>query len=249
MGAEFPTPRSFPNLLAGLLIVLGIALFVAGLKRKNSTDQKVYSITKTEAKPALVTLLLMVLYVISLYFVPYIPATIVVLALMIFIYGQRSLIKLAGASVAVPVIIIWLLPIFLNSICHERKVHRLEVLSALASGFGEILQLSNQIYLVLGVVMGAIPGLTATMAITLIIPLTYYLTPTQSLIMLLATYNAGNFGGSISAILISTPGAPAAAATVADGYGLARKGQGGLQCLCRSDTLQCSSSSGGAGNL
>ena len=107
----------------------------------------------------------------------------------------------------------------------------MDVLNALASGFGEILQLSNLIYLfigvLVGVVMGAIPGLTATMAITLIIPLTYYLTPTQSLIMLLAAYNAGNFGGSISAILISTPGTPAAAATVADVYGLAQKGRGG----------------------
>jgi len=107
----------------------------------------------------------------------------------------------------------------------------MNVLSMLGQGFLDVLQLSNLIYLfggvLIGMVLGAIPGLTATMAIALIIPLTYYLTPTQSLIMLLAAYNAGTFGGSISAILIGTPGTPAAAATVADGYALAKKGQAG----------------------
>lgn len=107
----------------------------------------------------------------------------------------------------------------------------MNVLSMLGNGFLDVLQPENLIYLfggvLIGMVLGAIPGLTATMAIALIIPLTYYLTPTQSLIMLLAAYNAGTFGGSISAILIGTPGTPAAAATVADGYALAKKGQAG----------------------
>ena len=107
----------------------------------------------------------------------------------------------------------------------------MNVLSMLGQGFLDVLQFSNLIYLfggvLIGMVLGAIPGLTATMAIALIIPLTYYLTPTQSLIMLLAAYNAGTFGGSISAILIGTPGTPAAAATVADGYSLAKMGQAG----------------------
>lgn len=105
VGADFPTPRSFPNLLAGLLVILGASLLVSGIKQKDAANQKVYSITKKEARLVLVTLLLMVVYVISLYFVPYIPATIVILALMIFIYGQRSPVKLAAASVAVPIII------------------------------------------------------------------------------------------------------------------------------------------------
>ena len=101
----------------------------------------------------------------------------------------------------------------------------------LFQGFLSVLQPINLIYViggvVVGMVLGAIPGLTATMAIALVIPLTYYLTPTQSLIMLLAAYNAGTFGGSISAILIGTPGTPAAAATVADGHALARMGKPG----------------------
>ncbi|MDD4803360.1 MAG: tripartite tricarboxylate transporter permease, partial [Syntrophomonas sp.] len=60
----------------------------------------------------------------------------------------------------------------------------------------------------------------------LVIPLTMTLDPTTSLIMLLGAYNGGIFGGSISAILLATPGTSAAAATVADGFQLARKGQG-----------------------
>ena len=99
----------------------------------------------------------------------------------------------------------------------------------LLDGFIAVLAPENLIYIVggvfLGLVMGSIPGLTATMAIALIVPMTYYITPTQSLIMLLSAYNAGTFGGSLSAILISTPGTPAAAATVADGFALAKQGK------------------------
>jgi putative tricarboxylic transport membrane protein len=101
----------------------------------------------------------------------------------------------------------------------------------LLSGFATILEPGNLIYLMVGVaaglVLGAIPGLTATMAIALIIPLTYYMSPVQAFTMIMGAYNGGTFGGSISAILIGTPGTPAAAATTADGFRMALKGQGG----------------------
>jgi putative tricarboxylic transport membrane protein len=101
----------------------------------------------------------------------------------------------------------------------------------LFSGFATILEPGNFIYLLVGVtaglILGAIPGLTATMAIALIIPLTYYMNPVQSFTMIIGAFNGGTFGGSISAILIGTPGTPAAAATVADGFKMALKGQGG----------------------
>ena len=90
------------------------------------------------------------------------------------------------------------------------------MLEMLMNGFAQVLMPGNLIYLfagvMLGLVLGAIPGLTATMAIALIIPLTFTLEPTQSIIMLLGAFNAGTFGGSLSAILLSTPGTPAAAA-------------------------------------
>ena len=101
----------------------------------------------------------------------------------------------------------------------------------LLQGFVAVLTPINLLFMlggvVMGLVLGAIPGLTATMAIALVIPMTYYLSPTQSLVMLLAAYNAGTFGGSLAAVLIGTPGTPAAAATVADGYALARQGKAG----------------------
>ncbi|GAF85406.1 unnamed protein product, partial [marine sediment metagenome] len=73
--------------------------------------------------------------------------------------------------------------------------------------------------------MGAIPGLTGTMAIVLMIPFTFGMDPVNSITTLLAIYCGGIYGGSISAILIRAPGSPASAATVFDGYELAKQGK------------------------
>ncbi|EFO30197.1 trap-t family transporter large inner membrane subunit [Roseibium sp. TrichSKD4] len=78
-----------------------------------------------------------------------------------------------------------------------------------------------------GVFMGAVPGLTGTMGIALIIPLTYAFEPITAFALLLGTYKGALFSGCIPAILINTPGTPAAAATVLDGYPLTQKGRGG----------------------
>lgn len=80
---------------------------------------------------------------------------------------------------------------------------------------------------ILGAVMGCIPGLTGLMAITLLIPVTYYMDLNSALVLLLGIYNGGIYGGSISAILLGTPGAACAGPTVFDGYPLAQKGQAG----------------------
>lgn len=79
----------------------------------------------------------------------------------------------------------------------------------------------------LGITLGAIPGLTATMAIALVIPITFYMNPIVSIAMLIGAYKGGLYGGSISAILIGTPGTDAAAATILDGYEMAKKGKSG----------------------
>lgn len=80
---------------------------------------------------------------------------------------------------------------------------------------------------IIGIFVGAMPGLSATMAIALLLPLTFSLDPAAGLSMLAALYMGAMYGGSISAILIKTPGTPAAAATVLDGYPMAQKGQAG----------------------
>lgn len=87
--------------------------------------------------------------------------------------------------------------------------------------------LLNIVGMFIGILFGAIPGLTATVAISLLIPFTFGLPPIPSLILLLSIYNGGMYGGSITAITIRTPGAPANAVTVIDGYQLALKGKAG----------------------
>jgi putative tricarboxylic transport membrane protein len=79
----------------------------------------------------------------------------------------------------------------------------------------------------IGIFVGAMPGLSATMAIALLLPLTFPLPPASGLSMLASLYMGAMYGGSIAAILLRTPGTPAAAATVLDGYPMARNGQAG----------------------
>lgn len=78
-----------------------------------------------------------------------------------------------------------------------------------------------------GMVMGAIPGLTDTMAIVLLLPFTYYVGPIAGMSMLMGLSKGGNFGGSIPAILFNIPGTPQAMVTSFDGYPLAQQGKSG----------------------
>ncbi len=77
-----------------------------------------------------------------------------------------------------------------------------------------------------GLILGATPGLSPTMAVALLIPFTFHLTPVQGLILLGAAYTATVAGGAVSAILLKIPGAPANIATALDGFEMAKKGEG-----------------------
>ena len=79
----------------------------------------------------------------------------------------------------------------------------------------------------IGAVFGAIPGLTGSIAIAILLPFTFYLEAPIAMALLVGVYVGGSFGGSIPAILISTPGAPEAGMTVLDGAPMARKGLSG----------------------
>ncbi|WP_026702083.1 tripartite tricarboxylate transporter permease [Salibacterium aidingense] len=102
----------------------------------------------------------------------------------------------------------------------------------LMNSFVSIFQLDNILFIFLGVatgiIFGSLPGLTATVGVALMLPLTFGLPPTTGMLLLLAVYCGGIYGGSISAILISAPGTPASAATVLDGYHLAKQGKAGI---------------------
>lgn len=81
---------------------------------------------------------------------------------------------------------------------------------------------------VAGVVVGAMPGLTATMAVGLLVPFTYTMDPVLGLMLLGGIYAGAMYGGSIPAILLNTPGTPAAVATAIEGYAMSRQGRGRL---------------------
>lgn len=79
----------------------------------------------------------------------------------------------------------------------------------------------------MGVVLGALPGLTGPMAMALLLGVAYNMSPEHSIVAMMLIYMAGAYGGSMSAILLNVPGAPASAATALDGYPLAQQGLAG----------------------
>ena len=97
----------------------------------------------------------------------------------------------------------------------------------------------------LGLVVGAIPGLTGTMALALLINLTYTLPSDQAVAFMLGVYVGAVSGGLFSAIMLNIPGTPNAAATALDGYPLAKKGKGGkalfggVMASCLGTILSC----------
>ncbi len=78
-----------------------------------------------------------------------------------------------------------------------------------------------------GMFIGAMPGLTGVMAMSILIPLTYTMSPTEAFALLLPTYVASTYGGSISAILLNIPGTGAAIMTTLDGHPMALRGEAG----------------------
>jgi len=97
--------------------------------------------------------------------------------------------------------------------------------------FQNTLQPMILLYMLLGVsagiCIGALPGLTATMGVALLLPLTFGMEAEAGILMLLGIYVGAIYGGSISAILLHTPGTPASAATAIDGYEFSKRGEAG----------------------
>jgi putative tricarboxylic transport membrane protein len=85
-----------------------------------------------------------------------------------------------------------------------------------------------------GTVVGALPGLTATMAIAVLVPFTFTMESAPALILLGAIYTGAIYGGAYSAVLLNTPGTPSAIATTFDGFPMAKRGDGDLAI-----TLSC----------
>jgi putative tricarboxylic transport membrane protein len=107
----------------------------------------------------------------------------------------------------------------------------MELLNHLALGFATALSFDNLFYCFLGTLLGTfigvLPGIGPTATIAMLLPITFYLTPTASLIMLAGIYYGSQYGGSTTAILINLPGEVSSSVTAIDGYQMARQGRAG----------------------
>ncbi|MDO5022475.1 MAG: tripartite tricarboxylate transporter permease [Eubacteriales bacterium] len=97
----------------------------------------------------------------------------------------------------------------------------------LAIVFEPSLFLMTLLAIVMGTVFGALPGVSATMAVALGLPFTYSMQPVPAIVFLVAVYCSSITGGSISAILFKIPGVPSSAPTTFDGYPMAKRGEAG----------------------
>ncbi len=105
----------------------------------------------------------------------------------------------------------------------------MDSLSLLVSGFSEALTPVNLMWCLVGVVLGTavgvLPGLGSSMAIALLLPLTFLLEPTAAFIMFAGIYYGGQFGGATTSILLNTPGQSSSIATAFEGHTMARNGR------------------------
>jgi putative tricarboxylic transport membrane protein len=106
------------------------------------------------------------------------------------------------------------------------------MLSSLPDAFALLFTLEGILVLVLGtvlgIILGAMPGIGSTVAVAIVLPFTLSMGQAPAILLLLAVYAGSVYGGSISAILINTPGTPQSAATCLDGYPMAQRGEAGL---------------------
>lgn len=102
------------------------------------------------------------------------------------------------------------------------------VLAALPLVFSLEVMLAMILGTIIGIAIGALPGLSATMGIAVLIPVTFSMSPLTALGMIAGIYNGAMYGGSIPAILLRIPGTPAGIATIFDGYPMAKQGRAKL---------------------
>lgn len=102
-----------------------------------------------------------------------------------------------------------------------------EFYSAFTGFLDPLVPLSTVLGVILGIIGGALPGISPSMTIALLLPVSLYMPTMPALCMLLGAYEGAMFGGSVSAILINTPGTASSAATTFDGYPMAQSGKAG----------------------
>jgi putative tricarboxylic transport membrane protein len=107
----------------------------------------------------------------------------------------------------------------------------MDLISNLGLGFATAASPENLLFCLIGVILGTLigvlPGIGATATIAMLLPITFQLEPVSSLIMLAGIYYGAQYGGSTTAILINMPGESSSAVTAIDGYQMARRGKAG----------------------
>ncbi len=108
----------------------------------------------------------------------------------------------------------------------------MDLIANLALGFQSALSPSTLLFCLLGVttgmVIGALPGIGSLAAVSLLLPVTFYITPTDALVMLAGVYYGAEYGGSIASILLNLPGTTSSIVTCLDGHPLAKQGRAGV---------------------
>ncbi|HSP24346.1 MAG TPA: tripartite tricarboxylate transporter permease, partial [Saliniramus sp.] len=108
----------------------------------------------------------------------------------------------------------------------------MDLIANLTLGFETALSPTNLLYCFIGVFLGTfigvLPGIGALAAVSMLLPVTFYLPATTALVMLAGVYYGAEYGGSIASILLNLPGTPSAAVTCLDGYPMAQQGRAGV---------------------
>ena len=108
----------------------------------------------------------------------------------------------------------------------------MDLFANLATGFGVALTVQNLLYcfggVLLGTLIGVLPGIGPVPTIAMLLPITYALPPVSALIMLAGIYYGAQYGGSTTAILVNIPGEATAVVTTLDGHQMARQGRAGV---------------------
>ena len=107
----------------------------------------------------------------------------------------------------------------------------MDEINALMSGFAVVITPMNVLLMfvgiILGVLIGVLPGLGGANGVAILLPLTFSMNPTSAIIMLSCIYWGALFGGAITSVLFNIPGEPWSVATTFDGYPMAQKGHAG----------------------
>jgi TctA family transporter len=108
----------------------------------------------------------------------------------------------------------------------------MEIITGFSQGLMVAMQPENLLYCFVGVFLGTfigvLPGIGSMAAISMLLPLTFYLDPTAAIVMIAGVYYGAEYGGSIASILMNIPGTPSSSITCIDGYPMARQGRAGV---------------------